>query len=1007
MMYSGTISYESKKNNFATRMMGKQKLQSKISWTAVLVFMLLVFPGQLWAQDFQFEAETAILSNGASAQNASACSGGQQVGNIGGTQNGSVTKIFDVTQAGDYDLTLGYCTADLRSVFVWVNYGKRIEISCSPSGGWSIPASTKTQLPLVEGQNTLIFDNQSGWGPNLDQFSLTPSPTFNISGKVELDGAAVAGVLLSLSGEKTATVETGDDGTYSFTTLTSGKNYTITPSNAGQVFNPPYLSFQPLKEEKTEQNFQASASCAECVQEFTFGSSGKINYNTQTGTYSVFYGENEVVSQAHSEVLNGEVKLNSFDYSNREVVIEAITDDFGAGQKITIQLTADNLPAMNQVFYTYADRDYFLTEVSLSGTGVTSNYMAPLVANQVTLAEAGDNRFLSVPFDNDGFVRYKSHSLSSYTQVNSSEVTAFYENNSRNGFVVGSVEHMVWKTGIKAEGASSILSSLTAWGGYTDSNVTRDENAHGSISGELIKSPKLFVGYFDDWRVGMEEYGQANAISEPRYVFNWTQPTPFGWNSWGAIQTNLSLNKAKAVVDFFAQSLPDFRNGETAYVDLDSYWDNMVSGGWEGDFSQLTAFANYCKSKGLKPGIYWGPFVDWGKYDRKVEGSVYSYAAAWTKVNGGYHDEDGGRAMDPTHPATQQRIKFLIDKLIQCGFEMIKIDFIGHAAVEADSYYDPEVTTGMQAFRKGMEYLIDQLDGKMLVYAAISPNLATGRYAHTRRIACDAYSDINATEYTLNSNTYGWWQSQIYNFIDGDHLVLGNSSIGENHARLASGVINGTIINGDDYSTTGQWTERAKTLLQNKDVLDVARDGIAFRPVEGNSEQGASEIFVKNSEGEYDVVIVNYGEKKTFNLSLSRLGIEVGTYRVTELYSGNLFSNQGESIEIEVGAKDASILRFTKGTTNAVNILVPEKKNILYPNPVINHLHLKNNNGIRSLRLTSLDNKLLIEQNNLNRNESDIDMSAFRDGIYLVTIVDLDNTVETFKVIKIRNTDNN
>ncbi len=39
--------------------------------------------------------------------------------------------------------------------------------------------------------------------------------------------------------------------------------------------------------------------------------------------------------------------------------------------------------------------------------------------------------------------------------------------------------------------------------------------------------------------------------------------------------------------------------------------------------------------------------------------------------------------MDPTHPATRDRIAYLIKRFRETGFEMIKIDFIGHAAIEA------------------------------------------------------------------------------------------------------------------------------------------------------------------------------------------------------------------------------------------------------------------------------------------------------------------------------------
>ncbi|UFH53965.1 hypothetical protein [Spirosoma sp. KNUC1025] len=509
-----------------------------------------------------------------------------------------------------------------------------------------------------------------------------------------------------------------------------------------------------------------------------FGRTNRITYNLRTGTATVTYNRTTIISGAFAAARTGSIDLSSKLYQNHRFDKTPLHDAFGTGTRYVITLTGNGLPTMQQVFDTYADKAYFFTEVSLSGPSVSSNYLAPLVANQVNIGAAGNNRALFVPFDNDTFIRYNAKSMSSKLTNVSSEVTAVYENTTRKGLVVGSVEHTVWKTGIRTTGTGPQLTELVAWGGYTDSTITRDKKPHGTLTGTRVKSPKVFVGYFSDWRLGMEAYGKANQLAEPRYVFEWKKPAPFGWNSWGSIQTKLSLTNAKEVVDFFAQHLTGFRNDGTAYIDLDSYWDNLSSGGLKGDFSQLKQFADYCKAQHLKPGIYWAPFVDWNKRDRAVEGSTYRYSDIWAKVNGNYHELDGARALDPTHPGTQQRLAYVINKFKECGFELIKIDFIGHAAIEADKYHDTTVTTGMQAFRKGMEYLNDQLAGQMLVYVAISPSLATGRYAHMRRIACDAFRSIADTRYTLNSTTYGWWQSYLYRYIDADHIVFGMESEG-------------------------------------------------------------------------------------------------------------------------------------------------------------------------------------------------------------------------------------
>ena len=642
-----------------------------------------------------------------------------------------------------------------------------------------------------------------------------------------------------------------------------------------------------------------------------YGKTFRIVYDQSSGLYNVYSGEQAIITAAFSEVKNAEQRLLTTDYSNITYKVEPLKDQFGSGKRYTFTLTKAGLPQLQQVFYVYPNLPYFFTAVLLKGTGAKSNYMSPITAAKVNIYAKGDNRNLFVPFDNDTFIRYDAKSTASKLTNTSSEVGAFYDNTSRKGLIVGSVEHMVWKTGVTSSGQGDQLNDLKVFGGFSEQSVTRDQIPHGSISGNVVSSPKVFVGYFADWRAGFEFYGKANRLSEAPYVFNWTKPVPFGWNSWGVIQEKLSYDKAIKVADYFAEKLPAFRNGETAYIDLDSFWDNFT-GGMRGDFSKLKEFADYCKSKGLEPGAYWAPFTDWGftsKNEREAEGSNYKFSEMWTKVGSGYHDFDGARALDPTHPGTLRRIDYIIDKLKACGFKMIKIDFLGHAAAESTQFYDPKVTTGMQAYKVGMEYLIKRLDGQMLVYAAISPSLATGRYAHTRRIACDAWKTIKDTEYTLNSVNYGWWQTYVYNFIDADHVVFANESLGSNRARLTSGLITGTLITGDDFSVPGEWDSAAISLLQNKELLNIARSGKAFMPLDGNTGTHANAVFYRNIKGDLYIAVLNYsGKQQDFDIPFARFGLQGSGYEVSELFAGKALKLMG-SLKISLPEKDAVLLK--------------------------------------------------------------------------------------------------
>jgi alpha-galactosidase len=295
-----------------------------------------------------------------------------------------------------------------------------------------------------------------------------------------------------------------------------------------------------------------------------------------------------------------------------------------------------------------------------------------------------------------------------------------------------------------------------------------------------------------------------------------------------------------------------------------------------------------------------------------MEGSNYTYAQAWLKQNGKPVDVDGAYALDATHPGTKARIAWYLGHLKKLGFEMIKIDFLGHGALECDRFYDPTITTGMQAYKIGMTCVDSVLDNKMLVYAAISPTMATAPYVHMRRIACDAFSAIDNTEYTLNSTGYGWWQCHLYNFVDADHVVFNKESEGANRARLASALVTGTLITGDDYSTHGPWSTTAKRLLQNKALLQVIKDGHSFRPVDANTDNKGVELFIKTVGQKTYLALFNYSNSpRNYSLSLSRLGFKPEKkISATELFSGAQ-STWTDNKQIQVPPSDAMIYVIT------------------------------------------------------------------------------------------------
>jgi len=89
-----------------------------------------------------------------------------------------------------------------------------------------------TFAPLNQTFNNLTSNAVANFVGTLNHYS--------ISGKVrDISGAGMAGVTMTLSGSMTGTMTTGDDGSYAFTNLPGGGNYTVTPSLPKFMFTPP------------------------------------------------------------------------------------------------------------------------------------------------------------------------------------------------------------------------------------------------------------------------------------------------------------------------------------------------------------------------------------------------------------------------------------------------------------------------------------------------------------------------------------------------------------------------------------------------------------------------------------------------------------------------------------------------------------------------------------------------------------------------------------------------
>lgn len=855
------------------------------------------------------EAEaTQVVLDGASRSGCSSCSGGGKVGSIDPSSTVSVPGVL-APEAGSYDVTLHYLSGDdTRALTVTPDGGDTVAVPVASTGGWDRVGTVVVSLPLRSGENRLIISAPAG--------SLGP----------DLDRVVVAG--------------------------TTAKDYALADPAAAD----------PVPVDPTP--------AAPGGRHVTLrGGDVTVDYSLSSGTADARWGRHQAVTGFYSGVRLGDdfVTTKQYDGACRLT-----------GTR-TVICAKPGLPTLRQVFVFDGDRS-FSVRLDVTGTDgpVTTSMMVPVMTDRpgsVDLGHDGDNRMVLVPFDNDHWVRYETPAIQDVTPAQRSfEVTSFIDDVSRRGLVVGSLDRDTWKSGVVADGnADGGLDRLQAAAGLTDWSYdygdglnkyqfNRELKPHGDVSGTTVSSPRMFVGYYADWREGMETFGRAAAqVAQSR---TWSDGTPFGFNSWGGLGAR---GGDAAVMDevseFLAEEAPAFRNTRSAngpYVGVDSYWDKMLAPEYsfedpDTSWAELEQYVADVKARGQEPALYFQPFANFWKegLDERIGGTNLcdtcenqTYREMALKVNGVPVNIDGAWALDPTNPGVQNRARIALSKFRELGVRYVKLDFLTHGYVEADSWSDESVRTGQQAFRQGMAQVVDHVGDDMFIDLAISPLFAS-EFAHARRISCDVHGALNnwhptqpdryqkSTEYLLNSLTYGWWLDEVYAFNDGDHVQFGNYEYdgdanayllqdpypsiwpeGQNRARVTSAVITGIYQVSEDLTATGHPVikQRARDLLQNPRINRIAEIGRSFAPVQAGPDRfTAADTFVLREGATTYVAAFNYGaSSRTTDVALRDLGLGGGRYEVTELWTGQRGHATGR-LQAAVPAEDVRVWAITKG----------------------------------------------------------------------------------------------
>lgn len=187
-------------------------------------------------------------------------------------------------------------------------------------------------------------------------------------------------------------------------------------------------------------------------------------------------------------------------------------------------------------------------------------------------------------------------------------------------------------------------------------------------------SEKLLIGFFDDCRLGLEQY--ADAAAEYYGIHLPPQPTVYcTWYHAGASNDK----QLRAQTDFAAEHLKPF-GFDVIQID-DGWQDGVKSNGPrkvfirhrpDGPFPDgVKSIADYIKSKGMTPGLWYMPYA--GTHDDPY---FADKQAMFYHVDGKPLDVSwGGTCLDPSVPATQDLIRRRTELICGAwGYKYIKTD---------------------------------------------------------------------------------------------------------------------------------------------------------------------------------------------------------------------------------------------------------------------------------------------------------------------------------------------
>lgn len=477
---------------------------------------------------------------------------------------------------------------------------------------------------------------------------------------------------------------------------------------------------------------------------------------------------------------------------------------------------------------------------------------------------------------------------------------ATVEPQSRNGVVFG------WLT--QERGSGVVFSEVDNGKVRVDARI--DYGKLRLAPGQTEELETLAIGYFDDTRLGLEQWADAVAKVHDIHL----KPQPTGYCTWYSQPHGGAADEQHLaeLADFSATNLAPFG---FSVVQIDDKWQS----GWKRsspsspkkDFRShdpkgpypggMKAAADHIKSLGLVPGIWFMPFAG------TVGDPFFDQHLDWfAKTPDGkpYDTPWGGTCLDMTHPGAREHLRGVVSRICrEWGFDYVKIDglwtgtatkqlYVNSGYKEDDLgeavFKDPD-KTNLEVFRSGLKLVREAAGEKVFILGCNTPqNMRTygGAFGlvDAMRVGPDNKADWKSL---MRGPTFGTRHYFLHGRVwynDPDPVYV-RESIPLNHAQL---ICSWVALSGQ-LNLSSEWIPGLPA--GRLDILKrtMPSHHAVARPVD-LFENDLPSLWTVNTPGRDVVGLFNWESKEQrFDVPLEKLGLNASTEYVAFDFWGNKF----------------------------------------------------------------------------------------------------------------------